>query len=248
MNYLRPRFHWSVPITVLAMLTATAALAFGTAATAGAIYACVNNNSGTIRIITENSLCTSNEQLLAWNIEGPPGPAGPAGATGPAGSDGAQGPTGPQGPQGPQGSTGLQGPAGPQGPTGPTGPQGPAGSGTTRILWTENSSTVSLTGGQTLLAHLDLPAGNYVVFAKVTLMNDFLGPQQIVCQINGDRAEQGYAYLAQIGHTVTTTMMLLQQPAGPSGVDIVCGAGHPARAFGIKVSAIAAGSVLATFH
>ena len=97
------------------------------------IFACVNANSGAIRIVAQGAACRTPESLVAWNVvgpQGPPGPAGPAGALGPPG------PQGPAGPAGPQGSAGQQGPAGPQGmrgergeagPAGPAGPPGPKG-------------------------------------------------------------------------------------------------------------------------
>jgi Collagen triple helix repeat (20 copies) len=103
------------------------------------IFACVNANSGAVRIVAQGAACRSPESLVTWNVvgpQGPPGPAGPAGALGPpgpqgpAGPAGALGPPGSQGPAGPagaQGSAGQQGPAGPQGERGPYGPAGPPG-------------------------------------------------------------------------------------------------------------------------
>src|SRR5262249_60617597 len=82
------------------------------------IFACVNANSGAIRIVAQGAACRSPESLVTWNVvgpQGPPGPAGPAGALGPPG------PQGPAGPAGPQGSAGQQGPAGPQGMRGERG-------------------------------------------------------------------------------------------------------------------------------
>jgi hypothetical protein len=88
------------------------------------IFACVNANSGAVRIVAQGAACRSPESLVTWNVVGPqrpPGPAGPAGALGPPG------PQGPAGPAGAQGSAGQQGPAGPQGERGPYGPAGPPG-------------------------------------------------------------------------------------------------------------------------
>jgi len=97
------------------------------------IFACVNANSGAVRIVAQGAACRTPESLVTWNVvgpQGPPGPAGPAGALGPSG------PPGPAGPAGPPGSAGQQGPAGPQGmrgehgergPYGPAGPPGPKG-------------------------------------------------------------------------------------------------------------------------
>jgi hypothetical protein len=88
------------------------------------IFACVNANSGAVRIVAQGAACRTPESLVTWNVigpQGPPGSAGPAGALGPPG------PQGPAGPAGALGSPGPQGPAGPAGPQGSIGPQGPAG-------------------------------------------------------------------------------------------------------------------------
>jgi hypothetical protein len=72
-------------------------------------YACINNSSGAIRIVTKSTTCKTDEHKIQWNQTGPEGPKGP------------QGPQGPEGPQGPKGATGATGPQGPQGPQGPAG-------------------------------------------------------------------------------------------------------------------------------
>jgi uncharacterized membrane protein YeaQ/YmgE (transglycosylase-associated protein family) len=85
------------------------------------IFACVNANSGAVRMVAQGAACRSPESLVTWNVVGPQGPPGPAGPAG------ALGPPGPQDPAGAQGSAGQQGPAGPQGERGPYGPAGPPG-------------------------------------------------------------------------------------------------------------------------
>jgi Collagen triple helix repeat (20 copies) len=94
------------------------------------IFACVNANSGAVRIVAQGAACRTPESLVTWNIvgpTGPPGPAGPTGALGPQGPAGPTGAQGPPGPQGPAGPAGALGPPGPQGLAGPAGPQGSAG-------------------------------------------------------------------------------------------------------------------------
>lgn len=61
-------------------------------------YACVNNSSGTIKMVSEGEECHKNDILVQWNQVGPQGPQGPQGEPGPAGEPGPQGPQGPQGP------------------------------------------------------------------------------------------------------------------------------------------------------
>jgi hypothetical protein len=103
------------------------------------LYACMNfsSSSWTIRSVSPNQQCTSNEKRLTWNagdLRGPTGPQGPLGEPGaigpqgPPGEPGAQGTQGPPGPAGAPGATGAQGNAGPPGPSGlrvATGAQGP---------------------------------------------------------------------------------------------------------------------------
>ena len=97
------------------------------------IFACVNTNSGAVRIVAQGAACRTPESLVTWNVvgpQGPPGPAGPTGAPGPqgpAGPAGAQGSAGQQGPAGQQGMRGESGERGPYGPAGPPGPKGEPG-------------------------------------------------------------------------------------------------------------------------
>lgn len=94
----------------IASLSASLVLAcIALPASATTYYACVNNTSGAIDIVSASTTCKSGTHKISWNQTGPAGPAGPKGATGPAGPKGATGATGLQG---------LQGPAGPQGPAG----------------------------------------------------------------------------------------------------------------------------------
>src|SRR5262245_54011906 len=70
------------------------------------IFACVNNNSGAIRIVAQGAPCRTPESLVTWNVVGPQGPPGPAGPAGVLGPPGPQGPAGPPGPPGPKGDPG----------------------------------------------------------------------------------------------------------------------------------------------
>ena len=49
------------------------------------IYTCVNNASGTIKVVVSGQACAQNESQLAWNTAGPPGPPGPPGPEGASG-------------------------------------------------------------------------------------------------------------------------------------------------------------------
>ena len=109
---------------------------------------------------------------------GPIGLPGPIGLTGPAGAQGPVGPPGATGATGPIGATGATGPAGPAGPRGPAGPQGPPGTSGSAAAFTEQvglpQSSLPGIGAFvfTEVASLALPAGSYLVTAKVVLNND----------------------------------------------------------------------------
>ena len=117
-----------------------------TSASGDLVFACVNNSSGTIKIITADDAdaaeaqCPSNSYFLQWNKEGPQGP---------------QGPQGDVGPQGPQGDQGIQGETGATGATGPQGIQGVPGlSGWERVT---ASSPTNSTNDKTISVSCSAP-------------------------------------------------------------------------------------------
>ena len=75
--------------------------------------------------------------------------------------------TGPAGPQGPAGPAGAQGPAGPAGATGPQGPAGADGTGATAFF----KALTTLVAPSPAILSLNLPAGAYVLMARVRLYN-----------------------------------------------------------------------------
>ena len=90
----------------------------------------------------------------------------------------------PAGAQGPTGATGLQGPIGPVGPSHGYG----VDSGTGSLTWTGAVQTVST---------LAVPAGSYVVFAKVLGNNNDAGESDINCELraNGSVLDAGHDVL-----------------------------------------------------
>jgi hypothetical protein len=91
------------------LITTLGAVLFGAVAVASPnqadaqdamIYACVNNSSGTIKIVSPLAVCSGNDIPLTWNAVGLEGPEGPQGPQGEPGPEGPQGDTGPQGPPG----------------------------------------------------------------------------------------------------------------------------------------------------
>lgn len=123
----------------------------------GVIYGCYSNSSGTLRVIDNSTAqCKSNETALNFN------------QTGPQGLQGIQGPAGPAGPQGPQGETGAPGPA------------GPSGAGTAYFARQDGVASLG-----TILSK-DVPAGSYVINAKVVAVNRSLNGQTITCSLGPD--------------------------------------------------------------
>ena len=116
----------------------------------------------------------------AVGATGTRGDTGPKGQTGATGSTGATGASGPQGPAGPAGSVGPAGPAGSVGATGSQGPQGVQGipgqqgdRGPSDVYAVNSPTQINVYGGSgpVSVAQLSLPAGSFLIYAKVTLLN-----------------------------------------------------------------------------
>jgi hypothetical protein len=195
---------WRRRLTVmgLGLLAASIATVAGAEVVSnGTTYACVNNASGTIHVVTATGTCGTNEVQLVWNQQGPkgdPGPQGSAGAAGPQGPQGSQGPAGPQGSPGPQGFQGVPGTTGPIGPQGPAGPDY-AGS---AIKWIEVGTAVCWTPGT--------PAGTptQITFATTPPA----GVSQVVVLLQTTNTAQA----TQVTNTTTTGFCCLAN----GGVDV----------------------------
>ncbi|MFO7661346.1 MAG: hypothetical protein R6X18_02010 [Chloroflexota bacterium] len=90
-------------IVLIALILGSAAFSFAQGNGDGLIHACVNVNSGEIKIVGADSACKQGWVELDWNQQGPQGETGPAGPMGPPGPEGPAGPMGPAGPEGPAG-------------------------------------------------------------------------------------------------------------------------------------------------
>lgn len=155
------------------------------------IWACYVPLSGTVyRIKTTDTRqeCASKAHVMFWfNQTGPEGP---------------QGPPGPQGPAGPVGPIGPTGPIGPAGPIGPIGPAGPAGAGATAYFTARTAPTVQLNIGVLTVMSLNMPAGSYVLIARVRA--DYFGGSEeaaVGCHIGVP---------GQLAHTPTDVNRILQ--------------------------------------
>jgi hypothetical protein len=141
------------------------AVAFGAIPSGNQINACYVKSGGTLRVIDATTTkCSTKEQSLAWNVQGPQGPKGDQGAPG------VQGPAGPQGPQGAKGDTGAQGPVGPS---------------TATFAGTDHQQLAS---GFVRVASKQLPAGSWAVTATVNTVVEVLGNDDVtirdlVCEL-----------------------------------------------------------------
>ena len=125
----------------------TAGVAYATIPDSNGVYtACKLNATGTIRLI-DPSLPPANLMSHCVSVETQV-------------SWNQVGQQGPQGTQGPQGNPGKDGTNGAPGPTGPS-----------DAYVDESNVFHHLVNGPTDVAHVVLPAGSYIVFAKATLFN-----------------------------------------------------------------------------
>src|SRR6266850_1843795 len=228
------------PLVVLALaLIGASAMTLAAAASTGVIYACVNNSSGTIHMVTADDTCKANEVALSWNQQGPAGDKGPQGAKGDAG------------PQGPLGATG------PQGPTGATGPQGPAGQAGmgSAAFYTEKRAPASIPNSYGEVHRIDLPGGKYVVTSTVLVNNlQPSGRIPVVCTLYGGNGSSVIA-AAQVeangesGASATTlTNSYTTQSASSFSVQLLCvsnnGPGGPqALAEQVQITATTVASI-----
>ena len=143
----------------------------------GVIHSCYLKNGG-LRVIDSTEQCKSNETALNFNQTGPQGPQGPAG------------PIGPKGPQGLQGLQGLQGPQGTTGATGDTGATGPAGTNGTSDAYIARAPASGFIFLDSDIVSVSVPAGSYVIIAKMTLVSADGDPQTAQCTLStGDFSE-----------------------------------------------------------
>ena len=103
---MKTRVFW---IGSLVVLLLAAAVTITLAEETVTYYACVNNASGTIKIVEEDQECHKNETLISWNQRGPKGEQGEQGEPGPQGEQGEPGPQGEPGLDGRDGQDGTDG-------------------------------------------------------------------------------------------------------------------------------------------
>jgi hypothetical protein len=156
----------------------------------------------------------------ADGAQGPQGDPGADGAQGPQGPPGADGADGAQGPQGDPGADGAQGPQGLQGPQGPAGADGAA-----RGLASSTTGPLKIRKRVRMLERLDLPAGAYVLLAKVSLAQVSSHSTHVVCGLTvGGRLDRASVVLAATGNASAQTvdLMLSRVLAAPGPAVLRC--------------------------
>lgn len=104
-------------------------------------------------------------------------------------------PSGPQGPKGDPGPRGATGPAGRAGRTGPIGPAGPAGKagpsgpGDAYNVETGGGSPIAIGGTLVTVQSLSVPAGSYLVLAKLGVLNNGSSDGSAFCRFPGEPDE-----------------------------------------------------------
>lgn len=158
---------------ISAVVAAVIAAASGTAATI--VVTSKNIKNGTIQTV---DISAKAKRALKGN-------RGPRGLQGPSGPAGLQGPSGLAGPAGPAGAAGLKGDKGDTGETGPQGPEGPSGVSNVWLMdYTfPQVSEVPDAGGA--IARINVPAGNFLVFANASFSNPGAAEAHVECLIPG---------------------------------------------------------------
>jgi hypothetical protein len=91
---LRPRLSYANVAATLALVCATAGVAFAAIpGRNGTIKGCYAKRSGALRVISDRARCRHGERTLSWNQRGPTGRTGAIGRTGPQGLAGQNGAT-----------------------------------------------------------------------------------------------------------------------------------------------------------
>jgi hypothetical protein len=156
---------------------------------------------------------------------------------------GAKGKTGATGPQGKQGAQGVPGATGAQGATGPSNAYTAVNTSFVETKFPENVTITSLA----------LPAGSYVVQAKVLAINETSARQLASCELvtNGTEEDSSSATVEPLGLTsyngrATITLLEGVTLPGPGTVQVNCGTSNASEKMKLteaQLSAVHVGSL-----
>jgi hypothetical protein len=140
MRQIRKHLTYTKVAATLAVFLAAGGVAWAASGISrNTIHGCYKKRGGALRIAGH---CRRNEKGVSWNRVGPSGPRGSTGKTGKTGATGATGAAGGQG------ATGLPGPS---------------------DVFAAGAAFGPLEGSPKSIASLTLPAGSYLIEAKVVL-------------------------------------------------------------------------------
>jgi hypothetical protein len=192
--------------TVLAVAAtgalATAALAAAPLSEASTLYACVKKN-GSAHLYAKKPKCKKGESKLSW------GTTGPAGQNGSNGAPGSKGTTGSNGPNGTNGANGAV-----------------AGYGAVQ------SGTINITSEKKLILTKTLPAGSYIVTAKVetAAAGKSEGQMESRCELNDGSTLDESQWISGLSGFIAGTFLgsstlPLEAPVtitAPTSVQLLC--------------------------
>jgi Collagen triple helix repeat (20 copies) len=163
----------------------------------------------------------------------------------PRGARGARGPVGPAGAPGATGATGATGAAGAAGAQGAVGPTGPSAV----YLRSKDSvaapNPIDLNSATTTVLALDVPAGKYLVTAKLVAANQVNDTETDCRLIAGADTDESFAWAAGIQSQIPMSLMLTHDFAAAGQIQLNCtdsgiGASILKR---LKVSALKVGEI-----
>ncbi|HEY1450886.1 MAG TPA: hypothetical protein VGF47_08025 [Solirubrobacteraceae bacterium] len=169
---------------------------------------------------------------------GKPGTAGPLGATGVKGATGPQGATGPVGKTG---DTGKAGDHGDRGVQGEPGLEGPAGIGPAFATFHDGEIEVTSTeeSKSTVVATLNVPAGDYAIFGKLYVSSNKTGTTSVFCRLAAATDTDDDLTHIELGETEAEALQVVHTFAGAGLVRIGCwGVSKEVSISHIKITAI----------
>ncbi len=154
---------------------------------------------------------------------------------------GQRGATGPAGPQGKEGASGKEGATGKEGKEGAEGKAGASAG-----LYDAHEGPFNLkteAGDQTIATLANVPAGSYILSAKVSVRNKGVGTFRAVCTLTaGTDSDQAAAYLGETGtpgETETLSLLLSHTFSTTGNVALACNdQGLAAEASNADISAV----------
>jgi hypothetical protein len=222
--------------TAAIVVVVTAAVACATTAWAvipgadGVIRGCYANKTGALRVIdAAKQKCTAtSETPLAWNqrglqgLKGDPGAAGAKGDPGPAGAKGDPGPAGPEGPKGDPGSAGT--------------------------VNTAFGHEFLNGGNYTVVTHLDLPAGRYLLTGKGQALNQQAADEEVSCNVydsSGRHVDSSTVSVRSTDYATLAFQAPLDLPESRTvRVECIDGNGTAGIGVGVRLSAVSTGEIV----